>query len=360
MIDINNIFFELLQVALGTRVCLSHTPDADEWGKLYEMAKKQSLVGVCFSPVQKLQGQHQEPPEMLYLKWMGMAAKIQQRNEIVTKQCAELQAKLSDEGFRCCILKGQGVAQLYSDSLRTLRQSGDIDVWVSDNREVIMAYIQKVAPTNTIIKLHADFHIFQDTDVEVHFKPTYMRCPWTNRRLQDWFKKFEWFEGFNVVNGFRTPSDEFNLVFIALHIFRHLMGEGIGLRQLMDYYFVLIHVDDSETRKRAYVVLESLGLSKFAGALMWICKEVFGLDKDSMICEPDPVIGDKILREIEIGGNFGHHDDRKKDNESMLRRFMRTNATNLRFLPYFPAEVLSTPIYRVAHKCWQLKHGYNG
>ena len=59
-----------------------------------------------------------------------MAAKIQQRNEVVNRQCAELQAKLSTEGFRSCVLKGQGVAMRYPEHLRGLRQSGDIDVWI--------------------------------------------------------------------------------------------------------------------------------------------------------------------------------------------------------------------------------------
>lgn len=49
-------------MSLGTRICLSHSPSADEWGELYKMAKKQSLVGVCFAGVQKLQMQRQEPP----------------------------------------------------------------------------------------------------------------------------------------------------------------------------------------------------------------------------------------------------------------------------------------------------------
>ena len=75
------LFFELIQVAIGTRICLSHTQSADEWSDLYVIAKKQSLVGVCFAGLQKLVIQHQEPPELFYLTWMGMAAKIQQRNE---------------------------------------------------------------------------------------------------------------------------------------------------------------------------------------------------------------------------------------------------------------------------------------
>lgn len=158
MTDINNLFFELIQFAIGTRICLSHTPNADEWGKLYAMAMKQSLVGVCFAGVQKasprpshegkgeksllLRGDLEEAyiPEMLYFTWMGMAAKIQQRNEIVNRQCVELQKRLSADGFRSYIMKGQANAALYQcgvkngsesskgSSLSALRQSGDIDV----------------------------------------------------------------------------------------------------------------------------------------------------------------------------------------------------------------------------------------
>ena len=75
----NQLFYELIQVALGVRVCLSHSPTAEEWKLLYDLAKKQSLVGVCFAGVQQLQLQQQCPEEMLYLTWMGMAAKIQQQ-----------------------------------------------------------------------------------------------------------------------------------------------------------------------------------------------------------------------------------------------------------------------------------------
>ena len=144
---IESLFFELIQVAIGNRVCLSHTPSADEWGELYAMAKKQSLVGVCFAGVQKLVEQQQEPPEMQYLTWMGMAAKIQQRNEVVNRQCVELQAKLAVDGLKSALLKGQGVASLYDEHLRGLRQSGDIDVWVKGGFDVVNDFVQRTHPS---------------------------------------------------------------------------------------------------------------------------------------------------------------------------------------------------------------------
>ena len=108
-----NIFFDLNRVSIGNAGCLSRTPSETEWDELYAIAKKQSLVGICFAGVHKLQAQSQCPPEMLYLQWMGMAAKIQQRNEVVNRQCAELQARLSADGFRSYIMKGQANAALY-------------------------------------------------------------------------------------------------------------------------------------------------------------------------------------------------------------------------------------------------------
>ena len=137
---IEQSFFELIQVAIGNRQCLTHTLKEDEWAVLYEMAKKQSLVGVCFAAVKKLQLQHQCPPETLYLTWMGMAAKIQQRNEVVNAHCVEAYQKF---GSSSCIMKGQGVACCYNENLRLLRQSGDIDLLLlQDQRSVIKLLMQ--------------------------------------------------------------------------------------------------------------------------------------------------------------------------------------------------------------------------
>lgn len=363
-----SLFYELIRVAVGNANSLSHTPSQKEWKALYDMAKKQSLVGVCFAALQRLGADADKGfarigmSEMQYLTWMGMAAKIQQRNEIVNHQCVALQKRLSDDGLSSVILKGQGIGQLYG-SLIGLRQSGDIDVWIKGCRANTLAYVQKVSPTNEVTWLHTQLKVFEDTEVEIHFMPTYMRCPWLNKRLQKWFKKYENFDQFASCLGMVVPSVEFNRVFLLLHIFRHLLGEGIGLRQVMDYYYVLQQpnniLGDSyqvETMK----LLKQLRLHGFASGLMWVMQEVFGLKHECMLCEPDEKLGRLILREIELSGNFGQHDERSKEGESTWARFYRTNATNLKLLRYFPEEVLCTPFYRMWHKCWQMKHGYRG
>lgn len=195
---IEQLFFELIQIAIGNRVCLSHSPTAEEWKMLYNMARKQSLVGVCFAGVQRLQQQRQEPPEMLYLTWMGMAAKIQQRNEVVNRQCVELQKRLSADGFRSLIMKGQGVGRLYkvsgskefqvSSELSMLRQSGDIDVLVDAKLSELLEYVNKVVPTDEVDGHHVHFHVFPDTEVELHYVAANLPKPSQNRKLQAFFE----------------------------------------------------------------------------------------------------------------------------------------------------------------------------
>ena len=83
---IEQLFFELLQVAIGNRKSLSCEPRVREWGELYAMATRQALTGVCFVALQRLKFAGEvDIPESVWLKWLGVAAKIQQRNQIIPK-----------------------------------------------------------------------------------------------------------------------------------------------------------------------------------------------------------------------------------------------------------------------------------
>ena len=344
------MLFELIRVAIGAQDCLSHSPTADEWGKLYEMAKKQSLVGVSFAGVQKLVAQQQEPPEMLYLTWMGMAAKTQQRNETVNRQCVDLQKRLSADGVRFCILKGQGAGLRYPSNLYMLRQSGDIDVWMAGGMEQVMRYVNGIAPTDEVNGSHVQLHIFGDTEVEMHYVPMRLGNRLANKRVRSWLLDQEEVQMSHKVpfmdGALNVPTDEFDIVYQMLHIYKHLFNEGIGLRQLMDYYFVLRKGVDGEGRSRVRKVVSDFGLDKFASALMWVLQKVFGLNPIYMLCSPNPRDGKFLLDEIMQMGNFGYGDGRFSLNkeDSHLIRFWQSCRSKWRFISHFPSEVLWQPI----------------
>lgn len=371
------LFFELIQISIGCRVCLSRTPCEAEWGELYAMAKKQSLVGVCFAGVQKLVEQRQEPPEMLYLTWMGMAAKIQQRNETVNRQCVKLQARLSADGFRSCVLKGQAIAALYQcggfnglqkvsedsiDSsgtptinLQILRQSGDIDVWLDGSHERIMEYVNRVSPTNEVRWLHTQMSVFPDTEVEVHFRPSYLECPWQDKALQKFFGSEK-----DACFSSGRCTDSFNQVFILAHVFRHMFSEGVGLRQLMDYYFVLKNSKERMSREEFAAVMKATGMYRFAKAVMWIMQEVFGLEEKYLLCATSDKDGRFLLDEVMQSGNFGHQDERVKHmaDESAFHRFWRIALYNCRVIRFSPWIVVCSPFWRLWHWSWRKRKGY--
>lgn len=377
MNDITSLFFELIRVAIGNQACLSHSPSADEWGELYAMAKKQSLVGICFAGVQHLQGQQQCPPERLYLQWMGMAAKIQQRNEVMNRLCAELQAKLSDSGMRSTILKGQGMASLYAISgpstgseqvpeleindLSGLRQSGDIDIWIDGGLDKALAWAKSQGVVEKLNDHHFDLTLYDDSPkntvkdiaIEVHYKPGTLLRRNKDKEYQKWIEQNASAQFDNtgtLSNGsvINAPTDAFNLIYMLAHMHRHLFSEGLGLRQLMDYYFVLRHalVDNPNWEKvsnmHKIVRQESakLGLDKFAAGLLWIISEVFGLAMIQMPWTPNQMVGEFLLEEMMRGGNFGHHDETYKLTEgaSHGRRLMEKAVNGLRFVKLFPKE----------------------
>ena len=341
-------------MSLGTRICLSHMPSVDEWGELYAMAKKQSLIGVCFAGVQKLVNQQQEPPEMLYLTWMGMAAKIQQRYEVVNRQCVELQARLAADGLRSCILKVQSNYPFYGD-LAMLRQSGDIDVWMYDEMERVLGYVNMTVPTSEVNEIHVHYHVFEDTEVELHFTPTLLPNKLANRKLQKWLnanKESQFSNQIVLSNDQRlvSPTIEFNLVYQLLHIYRHLFSEGVGLRQLLDYYFILLSFKDTEncdTKKdKIRKIVHELGLDNFVAGIMWVMQKVFGLGMFGVLWVPNQKMGEFILKEIMQMGNFGHEDNRYRLNNeaSHLSRFFQMCRSKLRFIGFFPSEVMWQPV----------------
>ena len=372
--NIENLFYQLLRMALGRQVCLPHTPNEQEWKALYELAKKQSLIGVCFAGVQKLQTQRQEPPEMTYLTWMGMAAKIQQRNEVVSRQCVELQGQLAADGVRSCVLKGQGVGALYrvhendndnnknSSDLSMLRQSGDIDVWVDTDEEGALRWVKKYQRVLDFDYKHVHLDVLEGTSVEVHYRPSTSRVPWYMKRVEHFTReKACWTNAVALGDGMvNVPSLEFNLVFILQHIFGHLFAEEMTLKQYLDYYFVLKQAHEkSADVQEAYRWMQRMGMGSFARATMWLLREVFGMPEEWMICEADADEGRFLLDRV-----MAKEQKAKKGEHGSVRWhlsvFWAQQSKNLHLLTHYPLEVLFSPIWLARHffwkRIWKMKH----
>lgn len=345
------LLYDLAKVALGNGKELNRSPSVAEWNFVFEEVSNQAIAGVVFEGVQKLP-KEQWPPQDLLFEWIGLAEQIRQQNKEVDKQTAKIWGQLKKDGLDAAILKGQGIATLYGE-LAPYRQSGDIDIWVKGGYKTVCDYVQSTLPTDDLAYHRFHYDYFEDTEVELHHRPTLMRNLLDDRKLAKWYNSFG-LDSFVYLEdkGFAVPSIEFNRIFILTHIYRHFLFEGIGLRQVMDYYFVLKAQNDGRCQMEdVRRTLRELRLTRFAEAMMWILHTQFGLEKKYLICGMNEKEGRFVLSEIEQTGNFGHSDTRYR--YQFLLKLRRQIAHGSHLLMHYPSEVLWTPIWLVYHKVWK-------
>ena len=448
-------YFALLRYCLGKKRNMSRVIAGMNWHELYSFASKQALLGLCFDGIERLGKEYPEELKQnpigreLLMTWMGKAQQIRRQNMKVNDVAGKLFSMLREDGLRCCVLKGQGNALMYPNPYS--RTPGDIDVWVNASRERIMEYASKKFELGDDIRLQHLETSLDGVPVELHFFPCSMNNPIYHARLQKWFRRNADLQCSHIVGlpdgagDIAVPTTAFNVVYQLTHLYHHFFDEGIGMRQIIDYFLVVndfsknVFLDtdfsnhpvplskegstafpkplspqgtgdvtaptrcseplrskvggpskvspdcagwdrrdaigdiasdasgsssfttDSSASTALVVVqreLKYLGLWKFAGAVMYVLKEVLGLAEDKMIVPMDEKRGKLLLAESLDGGNFGQYFTKYGGftHQSMGKKYFLKIWRNMHFVRYFPAEALCEPLFRTWHFFWRLKY----
>ena len=439
----HQIFFDFLRFCIGSAKEIPDSLKEADWKELYAIAKKQCLVGVLFDGIKKLPAEYVGIEKELLLQWMAESQMLEKANVRLTDAAIQVSEWFLKKGFRTCILKGQGNALMYPNPYS--RTPGDIDIWVEGGDKRVISFVSSISPHEKACYHHIEFPSYKGVEVEVHYRPSFLLCFWHNRKLQKYYERVKE-EQFShrVMLGeqgeIAIPTAEFNLIFQLTHIFSHLMNEGIGLRQLLDYYYVLCDfykvyqnfsnpsvslskgsstfspspsssgsgdvtapsrcseplrskdggpskvspdcagwdrrdaigdmtsatafTDSSATAARSSSTaidrvqeeLKELGLWMFAGGIMYIMQEVFGMPASRLIVPPNEKYGRFVLNEVLEAGNFGRHDARNRLGRSQLGHNLQRVYRDIRLVRYFPAEALCEPLFRTWHFFWRLKY----
>ena len=220
--------------------------------------------------------------------------------------------------------------------------------------------------------------VFSETVVEFHYRPFIMRNPFKNRRLQAFFQDQSEACFTNRINlenkaeslEIMAPTIAFNLVHQIVHIYHHFITEGVGLRQLMDYHFVVKHemeVEKGSSVQEVKKVISDLGLERFASAVMWVIGYVFdpGMlatwiqKSETTLWKPNEKDGRLLLDEIMMSGNFGHTDERAKNIQtSRWKAFWFVNSKTFRFWRFDHWAWFWSPVWRVYHFLWRKMKGF--
>ena len=350
-----SLLFELLQVALGNRVRLNHVHSDDEWSVFYDESERQAVTGILLQGIERLSVE-QRPSQEILLQWIGIGQMIEQQNRLLDERCIDFLSRLKNAGLHGTILKGQGITLLYDKELRPLRQSGDIDVYANCGIRKALAFAksQGLKEVDWDYK-HLHLNLWDDTEVEMHYRVEVLLNLWKNRRLQKWFRENDALL-FCDNNGLTTPTSLFNVFYILLHIYRHFLYEGVGMRQIVDYYFVLKAVNrDKLDVSNSLEAVSKFGMERFAKGLTWVMKEALGMPREWMLWEPDEKEGKYILSQVMQGGNFGHYDQRLQHDGGKWNAVKQVCRHNWHLLSHYPADVIWAPVWFVWHKCWKLK-----
>ena len=243
------VFFAFLKYCLGYKGNMSRMVAGMDWQELYSFASKQALLGLCFEGIERLGEEYPEELKRnpigreLLMTWMGKAQQIRRQNMKVNAVASKLFSMLREDGMRCCILKGQGNALMYPNPYS--RTPGDIDVWIDASRERIMEYAQKKFELGDDIRLQHLETSLDGVPVELHFFPCSMNNPVYHARLQKWFRRNADLQCSHIVGlpdgagDIAIPTTAFNVVYQLTHLYHHFFDEGIGMRQIIDYFLVV-------------------------------------------------------------------------------------------------------------------------
>ena len=242
-------FFAFLRYSLGYKENMSRVVAGMDWQMLYSFASKQALLGLCFDVIERLGKEYPEELRLnpigreLLMTWMGKAQQIRRQNMKVNAVAGKLFSMLREDGLRCCVLKGQGNALMYPNPYS--RTPGDIDVWIDASRERIMEYTQKKFELGDDIRLQHLETSLDGVPVELHFFPCSMNNPIYHARLQKWFRRNADLQCSHIVGlpdeagDIAIPTTAFNVIYQLTHLYHHFFDEGIGMRQIIDYFLVV-------------------------------------------------------------------------------------------------------------------------
>jgi len=343
------LFLELLQVSIGVRDQLSRTPSEEEWKWLLLRSFEMEIGGIMYTGVERLP-REQRPDIAMLLEWSKVVDNIEKENQKLNKTTLRVCQNFRSEGIRMCVLKGQAVGAWYDNPLR--RNAGDIDVWMDGGHEFVEEYVKKNISSHCEVGLkHVSVTLANGVEMEVHHTPASMYSRKHHTTLWRWLdaqSQKQWGNTqetyFGVIN---SPTAGFNKVYLLLHYFFHWAFEGAGLKQMVDYYYCLkTDVDTNDDDIAPMEILSSIGLDRFAQAIMWIMREVFMLPQDKLICIPDERLGKLLINDI-LDASC-QDDSAAADGGSSfvgaLRKFIMRTRRLLRVYPLAPRE-LGASIY---------------
>lgn len=276
----------------------------EEWLKIRESARKQSIDAVVFEGICQLPDELMAPQALLE-EWVVEVEQIEKANQRMNEVQASLLGLFHQNNIYPIVMKGQGIAQYYANPMS--RVCGDIDLYL-DSKDQYQKAINVICELGTSGTFMADNSFefqWKGVVVELHMKLIDIYNPFHQKIINKLIQA----EGFQDI----YPTPLLNILLQITHILKHHLGHGIGLRQLADLarsYHVL-HGQFDKIQCKA--VIKQLGLKRWVEVLDAILEHALDVDSENVLF-PGKMANDSgiVLNKILQGGNFGKYGNSRK------------------------------------------------
>lgn len=356
--QLKDIFFQLLRIGLWGEGSLSldRTMTDEDWNKIHRYAINHTIEGLIYDSFPFLE-ETQLPPQSLRLKWAVRVDQIERHNAKMNSVIAEQFTAFSANGIRPILQKGQGVASYYR--IPNHRISGDIDFcFENDGYAKARTFLKE---KQIIFQDTAGFSLdynFKGIHIEHHKRTFDFRSPLKKNYLKKLLKEYEGTKQQIIIDG--TPvqllAPELQLLQVNVHILKHLITYGIGLRQFCDsarlYYIVSSQINNNALRD----IYKGTGILKWIHLLHKLLVENLGLPKSKLpFPYPENLETDWMLDEVWYSGNFGFNDERFEQGRT-AKIFVRPDSPKRlwqnfkRYVKYAPQEAIAFPLIHTYSK----------
>ncbi len=299
---VEQLFYELIQVATGKMDCLSDGPTEAEWQQMFDIAKEQNMTGVCYRGVERLFDYGLRAPQDISIDWMADAEMIKEQNVKNTRRTMQVQKRLAEKGMRSAVMLSAAMPLYYGEPLDELRVPDGAVIIVDGEQPNVQKFVRLTG--QAVVNERPGCVLLEhwaDTPMQLHYM---LGMDGKGRKVakrQKWFQQQA--DNMFVQKGqFVVPATEVSIVWQLLSIYDSFYASKADMRQLTDLYFLLKeYAAEAVTEKMVTdwkKTLKSLGILSFAEGLMWIMQHVYQIETGTVVCSANAIEGSFILKYI--------------------------------------------------------------
>ncbi len=327
----------------GAKVELNEDID---WMALIKESIAQTVSIVAFDSAADLKD---KIPKDIYNSWFNHTYGSIAINSYVEKSQKELTEILSKENFPYVILKGLTSASYYEKP--ELRALGDVDFLIENEKK---NEIKELLKNNGYEVSHEDHicHIVftkPKAHLEMHFEISGIPNGEKGEIIREYMKDALQNSVLKKHSGevFFAPSHHHHAIILLLHMQHHILGEGIGLRHLMDWAcFVHKTYNMPFWVEKVIPLLKEIGLFEFTNGFTNLCVKCFSINTPLWLKETNEELLAELLEDIFAGGNFGK---KEKLRDGIAMGMAKSKKGKLKYA--FNVLKTSTPdVYPIAKK----------